>query len=123
LRTCRARGFLWYESELLASCGVRAAFSSRHGGYSPEPYQGLNLGLHVGDDEIAVLNNRLDYWQALGIEPDSATGARQVHGSRIMVVTGKDRGKGAASWDRALADTDGLVTLESGVPLFLLCAD
>jgi len=116
-------GFAWLESELLAKCGVRACFSSRGGGYSASPYAALNLGLHVGDDEIAVLNNRLDYWSALELDPDSPVGARQVHGSRVMVVTRNDRGRGAASWTHALAGTDGLITLDRGVPVFGLAAD
>jgi YfiH family protein len=116
-------GLVWFESERLRACGARACFSTRRGGYSAGPYSALNLGLHVGDDEIAVLNNRLDYWGALGIEPDAAIGARQVHGTRVMAVTSGDRGKGAASWSRALEGTDGLITLDRAVPIFALSAD
>jgi purine-nucleoside/S-methyl-5'-thioadenosine phosphorylase / adenosine deaminase len=116
-------GLIWFESELLAAVGVRACFSARGGGYSAGAYAALNLGLHVGDDEIAVLNNRLDYWSALGLDPDALVGARQVHGTRIMAVTRADRGKGAASWSHALAGSDGLVTLDRGVPIFGLSAD
>ncbi|MHC4913969.1 MAG: polyphenol oxidase family protein [Planctomycetota bacterium] len=116
-------GFVRFESEAVAALGARACFSTRAGGYSSGEYASLNLGLHVGDDEIAVLNNRLDYWASLGIDPDTAVGARQVHGVRIMAVTAADRGKGAASWSRALAATDGLVTVERDVPVFALAAD
>ncbi len=103
--------------------GARACFSTRGGGYSSGPYSSLNLGLNVGDDEIAVLNNRLDYWSELGLDPDTVVGARQVHGTKVMVVTRADRGKGAASWSHALAGTDGLITLDRGVPVFGLSAD
>jgi YfiH family protein len=116
-------GFSWFESELLAAAGARACFSTRRGGYSAGAYSALNMGLHVGDDEIAVLANRLDFWKRMGIDPDSAVGARQVHGVRLSAVTAADRGKGAASWSRALAGVDGLVTLDRGVPVFTLAAD
>ncbi len=116
-------GLVWFESDLLAGAGARAAFSTRGGGYSPAPYSSLNLGLHVGDDEIAVLNNRLDYWRALTLDPDDAVGARQVHGTRVMVAARADRGRGAASWSHAFPAADGLVTLDAGVPLFTLAAD
>lgn len=116
-------GFLRLESESFTAFGARACFSTRSGGYSAGEYASLNLGLHVGDDEIAVLNNRLDYWNSLGIDPDATVGARQVHGTKIMAVTAGDRGRGAASWSRALAATDGLVTVERDVPVFALAAD
>jgi YfiH family protein len=118
-----SQGLAWFESEGLAEFGARACFSTRQGGYSGGEYSSLNLGLHVGDDEIAVLNNRLDYWSALGLDPDSAVGARQVHGTRLTAVTADDRGRGAASWSRALGETDGMVTLDRGVPIFTLAAD
>ncbi len=123
MRRVDAARFTWLESELFASTGARACFSTRNGGYSAGPYSSLNLGLHVGDDEIAVLNNRLDYWSALGLDPDALVGVRQVHGTRVVAVTRADRGKGAASWSHALAGADGLVTLDGGVPVFGLSAD
>ena len=51
--------------------GVTHAVSTRAGGTSREPYQGLNLGLHVGDNERDVLENRRLLSGALGIEPES----------------------------------------------------
>jgi len=123
VKRIEAGELVWFESEKLAAAGARAAFSTRRGGYSPAPYSFLNLGLHVGDDEIAVLNNRLDYWRALGIDPEGAVGARQVHGTRVTAATAADRGKGAASWSHAFPASDGLVTLDAGVPLFTLAAD
>jgi len=116
-------GLVWFESELAAERGARACFSTRRGGYSAGSYASLNLGLHVGDDDIAVASGRLDFWTALGPDPDSAVGMRQVHGTKVMIATATDRGRGAASWTHAIPETDGLVTLERGLPLFGLSAD
>ncbi len=33
-------------------------FTNRRGGVSEPPYAELNLGLHVGDDPVAVAENR-----------------------------------------------------------------
>jgi hypothetical protein len=124
VRRVESQGFLWLEPEAFGGGGgTRACFSTRRGGYSSGAYAHLNMGMHVGDDEIAVASSRLAFWSALGLDPESAVGMRQVHGARVMIVTAADRGRGAASWTHALADTDGLITLERGVPIFGLSAD
>lgn len=41
-----------------APAKVKACASTRLGGYSRAPYEGLNLGVHVGDDWIVVEKNR-----------------------------------------------------------------
>lgn len=46
--------------------GVELGFSTRVGAVSQLPYDTFNLGLHVGDDPTAVLENRmrwLDLWE------------------------------------------------------------
>jgi len=41
-------------------------FTNRRGGVSESPYAELNLGLHVGDDPAAVIENDLHdkHWSA-----------------------------------------------------------
>lgn len=119
----QAGALRWFEPEGFAACGARAAFSTRSGGASAAPFDSLNLGLHVGDDERAVLENRRRLWGALGLAPDAPAGGRQVHGANCAVVTAGGRGRGARDWRLAFADTDGLVTVERGLPLFVLSAD
>jgi YfiH family protein len=113
----------WFESGLLAGCGARAAFSTRAGGASPAPFESLNLGLHVGDQAERVLENRRRLWTALGLDPSAPAGAQQIHGDGCALVAAGDRGRGARNWDRAVANADGLVTTERGLPLFVLSAD
>ena len=116
-------GLAWFEPERFAACGARAAFSTRAGGASSTPFDSLNLGLHVGDAEAAVLENRRRLWSALALDPAAPAGARQVHGARIALAGPEDRGRGALAWSQAFEAADGLLTVERQVPLFVLGAD
>jgi len=42
----------------LDGSGARGFVTTRNGGVSEGPYASLNLGLHVGDDDEAVIENR-----------------------------------------------------------------
>ena len=66
---------------------VLAAESLRHGGFSPPPFHSLNLGLYTDDQEALVLKNRNRFFSDLGISPAQVVGARQVHGSDILLVS------------------------------------
>lgn len=61
-----------------APANVRAVFSTRIGGVSVAPFDSLNLGDHVGDDEMAVAVNRQRFASATGVEP---VFMRQPHGT------------------------------------------
>ena len=52
-------------------------FTDRCGGVSVAPYEGANLGLHVGDDPQAVSANRDELSSRIGV-PGLAT-MSQVH--------------------------------------------
>jgi YfiH family protein len=115
---------LWYGSFThFSRLGIRHGVSSRLGGGSQAAYRELNLGLHVGDDEAVVLENRKLFCQALQVSAGELVTAEQVHKDQIAVVTGADRGKGALCYETALAGTDALITNVAGVPLLLCYAD
>lgn len=76
-------GLRWLEAELP---GARAAFSTRLGGVSSDPYASLNLAILTGDDHDAVRENRARFVGALGLEPERTVIARQVHGAEIARV-------------------------------------
>jgi YfiH family protein len=69
------------------------------------------------------LKSRQAFLSAIGIDHRRLIGCQQVHGDRVAIVTGKDAGKGAMSWERAIADTDALVTIEEDLPLAVFTAD
>ena len=103
--------------------GVTGAFTTRPGGVSGAPYGTLNLALHVGDDDAAVLANREANAAALGVDPARTAWCEQVHGDAVAVVTEDGAGRGAASYADAFPAADGLVTDVPGLPLAVLAAD
>ena len=66
---------------------VRAAVSTRSGGVSAPPWDGLNLGSHVGDDPAAVAANRRLLAEALGLARQPVW-LEQVHGTHVLVLGG-----------------------------------
>ena len=67
---------------------VKACSTTRHGGVSLPPYDSLNLGTHVGDEERAVADNRqrLVEWASL---PQMPVWLEQVHGTRVVRLDGR----------------------------------
>ena len=67
-------------------CGVRMGFTGREGGVSVQEFSSLNVGSHVGDQFIAVLENRHRVLRALDAEGVSLLVPKQVHGTRVLSV-------------------------------------
>ncbi len=91
---------------------VRALCSTRRGGASAPPWDGFNLGDHVGDDPAAVAANRAAWAQALG-------GARPVF---LRQVHGVD----CVALDTATPDgteADACVATRPGVACTIMVAD
>jgi YfiH family protein len=71
-------------SALLERTGkVRAAFSTRAGGTSPEPF-GMNLSTRVGDDPACVEENRRRFLEAVEAAPSVLALPLQVHGTTVV---------------------------------------
>lgn len=60
--------------------GVNAVFTTRHGGFSPAPFDSMNLGDHVGDAPAGVAANRTLLSNAVGAR---AVFLLQVHGVQV----------------------------------------
>lgn len=91
--------------------GVLAACSLRAGGVSGAPYDGLNLGDHVGDAPEAVAENRRRFAAALGARP---VFLKQVHGFHV------------ARLDKASEDgieADACIATAPGVACTIMVAD
>ncbi len=71
----------WLVPDWPAPAGVQALFTTRSGGQSRPPYDGLNLGTHVGDDAADVQANRAVLQRALGVRPLFLA---QVHGTQVQ---------------------------------------
>ncbi len=97
--------------------GARFVVTDRSGGASLPPYDGLNLGLHVGDDPQAVRGNREALAGRLGAR--GIVFVNQVHGDTVLEATAPfDGGPGGTP-----PDADGLVTRTPGLALAMMVAD
>ncbi len=81
--------------------GLRAAVTTRKGGYGSGPYSGFNLATHVGDDPVVVARNRSLLQSTLHL-PEEPYWLQQVHGCDIVQRTAEipeseRRGDGAVS--------------------------
>lgn len=85
-------------STLLGRHEFRHAFSTRLGGVSAPPYDSLNLGFRLGDEEAAVRENRARFARSLELDIDRLFEQRQVHGTRARDV---------AELSQAIADEEG----------------
>lgn len=92
--------------------GVQAGFTTRAGGRGSAPYDGLNLGDHVGDDPGAVAAHREALRATVGAH--ALVLARQVHGADVVRVTGVPAEVPVA---------DALVTDVPGLALAVVVAD
>ena len=70
----------WIIPDWPAPPGVKAVFTTRHGGVSPAPFDSMNLGDHVGDAPTLVAANRALLSQLLGAK---AVFLQQAHGAQV----------------------------------------
>lgn len=69
-----------------APANVKAVISTREGGCSTAPWQSLNLGTHVGDEPVHVLENRHRLASAAGVSVEHIQWLDQVHGTDIVTL-------------------------------------
>ncbi|MBP1930672.1 peptidoglycan editing factor PgeF [Ammoniphilus resinae] len=103
--------------------GLTAGFTTRIGGQSEAHYEGLNCGLHVGDLDEKVIQNRKSICEKVGFPFEAWTCADQVHGNQVEIVTRHQRGSGNTSMVDCINKTDGLITAEKNILLTAFYAD
>ena len=108
---------MWVSSQQLSECNlISHGFFGRIGGVSSGPFATLNVSLRNADRREDVLENRRRITAALDCPTDDITIARQVHGTRTVVVD--------QPWPvDEPAEADALVTSEPGVTLGVTTAD
>ncbi|WP_370625096.1 peptidoglycan editing factor PgeF [Corynebacterium sp. TAE3-ERU12] len=94
---------------------VRKVLTTRRGGCSAPPYDSFNLGMHVGDDPDAVLENRHRLARGLGLHPSRLVWMDQTHSTHLAVV-GKPQ-------SAPVPDTDAIITTCPDLALVVLVAD
>lgn len=102
--------------------GIDLGFTSRIGGVSQVPFNTNNLGLHVGDESTAVVENRRLWCDQRQISWKKVAVGEQVHGTNVLWVNPEDGGRGVLDLQTAIPRVDGLVTL-SHVGLMAFFAD
>ncbi|QCP49492.1 peptidoglycan editing factor PgeF [Trinickia violacea] len=115
------------QPEWRVSPRVRALVTTRNGGVSEPPYGrwtagadqagGLNLGLHTGDDPVAVVANRA---RLLSLADTRAAWLEQVHGNEVVLA---DDVIAAAANGAAPTRADASVTATPGVACLVMVAD
>ncbi len=96
------------------SSRVTAFTTTRLGGVSEAPYDALNLGLHVGDDEQAVRENRRRLQESFAL-PEPPHWLKQTHSTDVVVIDTQDA--------EAAACADGSWTTSTDSVLAVLTAD
>ncbi len=115
-----ANGVRWLEARMP---GATAAFSTRVGGVSEPPFDGLNLGALTDDTRGAVTENRRCLAAALGWEPGQVAIGRQVHGSELATHAGPQRPSPFDEPRAPIPDVDGHVTADPSLVLLVFVAD
>jgi polyphenol oxidase len=98
----------WFEADWPAPRGVRTLSTLRgdaQSGVSKGPYSGFNLGDHVGDDPLAVAENRHRLKAAAGL-PSDPVWLSQVHGIQVADL---DSSVASGPADAAIARGSGKV--------------
>jgi len=103
-------GVRWLEADL---GGARAAFSTRLGGVSEQPFDSLNLGILTEDLNQVVEENRARLASALDLQPQQIVFALQVHGTDLI-----DHGAGTPA-----TEADGHLVRQPGLAPLVFVAD
>lgn len=98
-----------------APARVHAAFTLRAGGVSTGPYSTLNVGAHVGDDPVAVAENRRRVHRYLALPAEPAW-VEQVHGTGVLELD-------PVGAPRSTAPADAVVSRSAGAVCVIQVAD
>jgi hypothetical protein len=94
-----------------APARIKACCTTRLGGVSAGPFDSLNLGLHVGDRDVDVAQNRKRLRAALAL-PGEPCWMRQTHSARVVTLE-QDSNR----------DADAAITRETGRVAVVMTAD
>ena len=115
-------GLIFDTSDVLSAVpGAVHAFTTRHGGVSPAPFDSLNFADNRGDRSENLLENYRLLGEAVGIDASRAVGCRQIHSDLVRVACEEDAGK--ILWNDRPYDADGLITNVPNLPLFAYGSD
>ncbi len=91
------------------------AITSRSGGVSKTPYDSLNLALHVNDNPLKVLENRVIVSKKYGFDIQNLIYMEQTHSDNVAIIRDSSMNK--------IEDCDALITNVKNIPLMVMVAD
>lgn len=103
------------ESGAAAGSVIEVGFTGRAAAAGAPPYQGLNLGGHVGDDPEAVARNRSALADALHVPSNRLLFLNQTHGKAVLEAQGP--------WQSEVPEADAVISGEPDLALAVLVAD
>jgi purine-nucleoside/S-methyl-5'-thioadenosine phosphorylase / adenosine deaminase len=113
-------GVRWLEADL---GGATAAFTTRLGGVSAPPFDGLNLGALTDDDPDAVLENRRRVALALDRDPERIPIGLQAHGAELAAHASPQTPSPFIAPGASIPRVDGHVTTDSTLAPLVFVAD
>lgn len=121
-------GIVVYRSALLASHGFAHAFSTRHGGVSPDPFGTMNLGNSgapgEADTEANIDANAGRLMEAIGAAASRMVRVRQVHGREVHACTPAGHAAAATAADAVVSNLPSqaaCVRTADCVPVLVAC--
>ena len=111
------RGIRYFKFRSFDHTEINQAIFTRRGGFSPKPWESLNMGGMVGDDRQRVEMNRNRAFLAVGRDPTSMYDVWQVHSAKVVCVN-SPRPVGVPH-----LKADGVLTDNPKVTLFMRFAD
>ena len=123
----QAGSLRYYYFSSLKSLGFKHAVLTRHGGVSPAPWNTLNLGGSIGDEQEHVLVNKQRILSNLEFGLDSVFDVWQIHGSDVAYAEiPRTNGKPQIKADIILTNRPGITLLmrfADCVPILLFDPD
>jgi polyphenol oxidase len=100
-----------------------AGFTTRNGGVSDPPFQSLNLGLHVPDNQEKIIRNRELLAKKLNISLKNWVSGEQVHDNQVQMINLDNQGQGSREYSSSVQGVDGLITNSKGILCTAFFAD
>jgi len=102
---------------------INTAITTRNKGYSDSPYKSLNMGLHCGDKEFHVIENRKKLCLNEQINFRNYTCAQQTHSANIQLVSTAMAGMGRENYSKSIKNTDALIIDKTNIMINIFLAD
>jgi YfiH family protein len=112
----------WIRAEWVAPPGVIAGTTTRLGGVSNDHYESLNLGQHVGDEAVSIIENRRRFVTNCGL-PEEPVWLNQTHSINVAVDRPENPDDEVDALVTCLADHPAVVMTADCLPVVFAASD